>query len=243
VACLQGCPAFLQVPASAALILPCLCMASIPASLCTHPATCLPHVILCTSLQRKIKCTHHQHAHIRVSCCCCLSCLDQCCSPCEQCPEGRYTEYIPGDGSYQSSINSCKVLPGRGVYSAASSDAWAPEQRSASMNARPCPVGLFSPGEDASVNETSNPICQQCPGLESTAEEGGTSCNGELNSFVTRSHNISAADVSFFSSLSTRYLHDTFGGCKHSLHSLAFCRPPSCTISIPTPCWVEHVRM
>jgi hypothetical protein len=115
------------------------------------------------------------------------------CSPCEQCPEGRYTEYVPGDGSFQGSINSCKVMPGRGVYSAAStSNAWAPPQPTASMNARPCPVGMFSPGEDASANETANPICQQCPDLQSTAEEGGTSCNGEFE-FVTRV--ITAAEV------------------------------------------------
>jgi hypothetical protein len=101
-------------------------------------------------------------------------------APCEQCPEGRYTDYVPGDGSLQSSINSCKVLPGRGVYSAASmADAWGPENRTASMNARPCPVGWFSPGEDATLNETANPICQQCPGMESTSEEGRSSCDGE----------------------------------------------------------------
>lgn len=99
-------------------------------------------------------------------------------SPCEQCPEGRYTEYIPGDGSYQSSLNSCKVKPGQGVYSAAStSNAWDPPQPTAAMNARPCPVGMFSPGEDSSVNETANPVCQQCLGFESTSEEGSTSCN------------------------------------------------------------------
>jgi hypothetical protein len=47
------------------------------------------------------------------------------------------------------------------------------------MNARPCPVGWFSPGEDASVNETANPICQQCPGMDSTSEDGRTTCDGE----------------------------------------------------------------
>lgn len=102
-------------------------------------------------------------------------------APCEPCPAGRYTEYVPGDGSWQSSINSCKVLPGHGVYSGADDNPWAPTIQAASpdMVARPCPLGFASLGDKQEVLVTSNPMCKKCPGFLSTAAEGSSSCDGE----------------------------------------------------------------
>ncbi|KAF8063860.1 hypothetical protein HT031_003717 [Scenedesmus sp. PABB004] len=97
--------------------------------------------------------------------------------PCEPCPEGRYTDYFPGDGQYQSSIDSCKVPKGYGVFNGLADDPWAPEAPSASMGVRQCPDGFSSPGDQELGGNTSNPVCTRCAAGSATSGPGAESCN------------------------------------------------------------------
>jgi hypothetical protein len=94
-------------------------------------------------------------------------------SPCEQCPACRTTDYMPGDGSKQASVQHCKVLPGCGadVANASSVTGLPPAVK--------CPVGSYGPGDDAAANTTANPGCLPCPAGQSTSAEGSAACDGE----------------------------------------------------------------
>jgi hypothetical protein len=97
--------------------------------------------------------------------------------PCEQCPPGRTTGYIIGNGTLQSSINDCKVKDGYGVYDPTADDPFNPTNATSNTTAAPCPVGYYFAGEGDS--QTTNPKCLQCTGGQSTASTGSTNCNGE----------------------------------------------------------------
>ncbi len=96
--------------------------------------------------------------------------------PCEPCPEGRTTHYVPGNGTFQDSQQDCIVPPGHGIFSAGEPDPWAPTARSASLSAKPCPVGYQSTG-DVVGQVTTNPTCTPCPSGTSTAAAGSETCD------------------------------------------------------------------
>lgn len=105
-------------------------------------------------------------------------------APCEQCPPGRSTEYVPGFGYYQQTIDDCKVLPGYGVFSAAadSQDPYNPDPSTvvSSMTAGKCPVGFYNDvGDSPAGSWSENPACIKCPDGQSTSAPGGASCDGE----------------------------------------------------------------
>jgi hypothetical protein len=97
-------------------------------------------------------------------------------SPCEQCPPCRFTDYVPGDGSQQASIQHCKVSPGCGTDIATP-----PSDNSTNVpSANECPVGFYGPGDAAGANTTANPGCVKCPAGQSTSAAGSAACDGEL---------------------------------------------------------------
>lgn len=98
--------------------------------------------------------------------------------PCEQCPPGRTTQYIIGNGSAQASVNDCIVKDGNGVYDPEAEDPWNPTNTSSNTTAAPCPVGTYFEGEVLG-SQTTNPKCKQCAAGQSTASTGSSSCNGE----------------------------------------------------------------
>jgi hypothetical protein len=96
-------------------------------------------------------------------------------SPCEQCPPCRFTDYVPGDGTQQASIQHCKVSPGCGTDTATP-----PSDNSTDVpSANECPVGFYGPGDAAGVNTTANPGCVKCPAGQSTSAAGSAACDGE----------------------------------------------------------------
>eukprot|EP00878_Enallax_costatus_P026846 GHUV01028850.1.p1 GENE.GHUV01028850.1~~GHUV01028850.1.p1 ORF type:complete len:672 (+),score=69.23 GHUV01028850.1:1615-3630(+) len=98
-------------------------------------------------------------------------------APCEPCPDGRYTSYVPRDGSWQSSIASCKIRRGYGIYSASAADPWNPEVLAASMNAHPCPIGFASAGDSDGLLLTENPVCKSCMNGTSSSDVGSATCD------------------------------------------------------------------
>lgn len=100
--------------------------------------------------------------------------------PCEQCPPGRYTDYMPGFGIDQSSIYDCKIPAGFGVFSADEANPFDPAVPTATMSAQKCPVGFYSPGDpELAGSQTNNPKCKRCPPGTSTSVVGSAVCNGE----------------------------------------------------------------
>jgi hypothetical protein len=98
--------------------------------------------------------------------------------PCEPCPEGRVTDYVPGDGSKQDNINKCKVPAGSGVFDSAATDPWNPSSPTEATAAKPCPAGYTGAGDASTAAITSNPMCAVCPTGQSTSAVGATTCDG-----------------------------------------------------------------
>jgi hypothetical protein len=96
--------------------------------------------------------------------------------PCEQCPEGRTTAYIIGNGSVQASVNDCIVKDGYGVYDPTADDPFNPTNSSSNSTAAACPIGYFYEGEVKGA-PTTNPKCIACSAGQSTAGVGSTICN------------------------------------------------------------------
>ncbi len=103
--------------------------------------------------------------------------------PCEPCAEGRVTDYEPGNGTLQDSLDKCKVLPGYGIFDSTSDDPCNPDNPTAATAVKPCPIGFFSVGDTSAVGApTSNPRCTACPHGQSTSMEASSSCDGEIAS-------------------------------------------------------------
>eukprot|EP00775_Hariotina_reticulata_P004823 gene4823-5070_t len=98
-----------------------------------------------------------------------------------ECPIGRYTRYVVNDGQYQDQIEDCLVPAGSGTFQANASDPWAPPNRTALMNALPCPIGWYGVGDSPDATATVNPLCVPCPAGQSTAVEGSSACDGEAD--------------------------------------------------------------
>lgn len=95
--------------------------------------------------------------------------------PCEQCPPGKTTLYVPGDGTLQDSIDDCFPEEGAGLFSANASNPWTPGNAS-SLAAAPCPVGCFGQAPGSSARTT---LCQACPYHSSSKTAGSSICDGE----------------------------------------------------------------
>ena len=100
--------------------------------------------------------------------------------PCIPCPKGRYTDYEPGRGDLQDSVDDCKVPKGHGVYSQDAPVPWEPSLLSSFLDAKPCPVGWFSTGDTMLGVPSNNPVCRRCLPGSSTNEEGSENCNGRI---------------------------------------------------------------
>jgi hypothetical protein len=102
-------------------------------------------------------------------------------APCEQCPEGRTTLYVPGNGTFQDALSDCIVPTGSGAYNGNDTDPWNPTDSSnPATPAKQCPVGFYSNNDTLATSAT----CQECPNHSSTTAPGSTSCDGELFNWI-----------------------------------------------------------
>ncbi|KAF8062093.1 hypothetical protein HT031_004353 [Scenedesmus sp. PABB004] len=97
--------------------------------------------------------------------------------PCQLCPDGRVTAYVPGNGTFQASVRDCKVPPGYGVFSNDAAQPWAPANADASMPAVACPAGLYQPGDSDAGQPSRNPTCLPCPRGQWSSAAGSAACD------------------------------------------------------------------
>ncbi|WIA22051.1 hypothetical protein OEZ85_004397 [Tetradesmus obliquus] len=94
-------------------------------------------------------------------------------APCEQCPEGRTTLYVPGNGTFQDAIEDCIVAPGSGVFNGSDTNPWSPtDPTNPNTPAKQCPIGFYTNNDTLATSNT----CQACPNHGSTTAPGSTSC-------------------------------------------------------------------